>query len=281
MDSADDLDIAAGGSFVHRTPTEGREILDHILGNSSFVAYPCEPQQESQSHLESPSSDESYPSTFQDLSDEPSPEPRISKEEEIELSKLSFQFEDDPYEGLRNTSDYLHYRRPTTPLYPSSKSMNEEWSKEVRRSSKAIQVSSSSTTFYCSIGGNSVEALHDSTVEACIMSEFLMETLIGSMPVDPTDILFRSPSGLFFECRGIAQAVPVKIDKIEVKLDFHIYPILDFEILIGNPLEILLHEKSSQGASNINPGKLLLPLLSLARKIQRWSTISTTTHSKR
>src|SRR6185312_10000822 len=40
MDSADDLDIAAGGSFVHRTPTEGREILDHILGNSTIVAYP-------------------------------------------------------------------------------------------------------------------------------------------------------------------------------------------------------------------------------------------------
>ena len=44
MDTAGDLDIAAGGSFVHRTPIEGREILDHILGNSSFVAYPCEPQ---------------------------------------------------------------------------------------------------------------------------------------------------------------------------------------------------------------------------------------------
>ena len=61
MDKADDLDIAAGGSFVHRTPTEGREILDHILGNSTIVAYPCEPQQESQLHLESPSSTESYP----------------------------------------------------------------------------------------------------------------------------------------------------------------------------------------------------------------------------
>jgi len=41
--------------------------------------------------------------------------------------------------------------------------------------------------------------------------------------------------------------VPVKIDKIEVKLDFHIYPIHDFEILIGYPLE-MLHEKSSQGS---------------------------------
>ena len=80
------------------------------------------------------------------------------------------------------------------------------------------------------------------------MSEFLMDTFIGSMPLDPTDILLRSPSGLFFECRGIARAVPVKINKIEIKLDFHIYPIVDFELLIGYPLEMLLHEKSSQGS---------------------------------
>ena len=75
------------------------------------------------------------------------------------------------------------------------------------------------------------------------MYEFLMDTFIGSMPLDPTDILFRSPSGLFFECRGIALEVPVKIDKIEIKLDFHIYLIVDFEIFIGYPLEMLLHEK--------------------------------------
>ena len=152
MYSAGDLDIATGGSFMHRTPIEGREILDHILGNSTFVACPCEPQQESQSHLESPSSAEFYPCTFQDLSDEPSPELRTSKKEEIQPSKFSFQFEDDPFEDLRNTSNYLRYRRPTERLYPTSKSMNEEWLKEVRRSSKAIQLSSSSTTFYCSIG---------------------------------------------------------------------------------------------------------------------------------
>ena len=174
---------------MHRTPTEGREILDHILENSSFVAYPCEPQQESQLHLESTSSAEFYPCTSQDSSVEVYPEPRTSKEEEIQPSKFSSQFKDDPYEDLRNTSNFLRYRRPTAPLYPSTNSMNEEWSKEVRRSSKAIQLSSSSTTFYCSIGGNSIEALHDSTAEACIMSEFLMDTFIGSMPPDPTDIL--------------------------------------------------------------------------------------------
>ena len=133
--------------------------------------------------------------------------------------------------------------------------MNEEWSNAVKRSSEAIRISSPSTTICCSIWGTAIEALHDPTAEACIMSEFLMDTFIGSMPLDPTDILFRSPSGLFFECRGIARAVPVKIDKIKVKLDFHICPILNFELLIGYPLENLLQEKSLQGSLNHDSGE--------------------------
>jgi hypothetical protein len=87
------------------------------------------------------------------------------------------------------------------------------------------------------------------------MFEFLKDTFIRSMPLDLTDRLFQSPSGLFFECRGIARAVPVKIDKIEVRLDFHIYPIIDFDHLIGSPLENLLQEKSSQGSLSIESGQ--------------------------
>ena len=101
------------------------------------------------------------------------------------------------------------------------------------------------------------------------------------MPLDPIDRLFRSPSGLFFECRGIAQAVPVKIDKNEVRLDFYVYPIIDFDLLIGSPLENFLREKSSQGSSGMISGKLLSPLLSPARKIQWRSIMTTTTYSKR
>ena len=87
------------------------------------------------------------------------------------------------------------------------------------------------------------------------MSEFLAETFVGSMPLDPTDRLFRSPSRLFFECRGIARAVPVKIDKIEVRLDFHVYPIIDFDLLLGSPLEKLLQEKSPQGSLSYESGE--------------------------
>jgi hypothetical protein len=38
------------------------------------------------------------------------------------------------------------------------------------------------------------------------------------------------------------------IDKVEVHLDFHIYRILDFDLLLGNPLERLHLEDSSQGS---------------------------------
>ena len=49
--------------------------------------------------------------------------------------------------------------------------------------------------------------------------------------------------------------MPVKIDKIEVLLDFHVYPIIDFDLLIGLPLENFLREKSSQGSLGHDSGE--------------------------
>ena len=67
------------------------------------------------------------------------------------------------------------------------------------------------------------------------------------MPRLLTNKLFKSPLELFFVCCGIARAVPIIIDEIEVFIDFHIYAILEFDILIGHPLENLIQEKPSHG----------------------------------
>ena len=80
------------------------------------------------------------------------------------------------------------------------------------------------------------------------MSEFLAKNLLVNMLLVPTNKLFKSPSGRIFECSGIARAVPIKIDKTEVHLDFYIFSILEFDLLIGYPLEKLFQEKSSKGA---------------------------------
>jgi hypothetical protein len=54
MKSTLDLDMTAGGLFAHKTLTKGREILDHLLENSSFPTDHNEPcREESESWHES------------------------------------------------------------------------------------------------------------------------------------------------------------------------------------------------------------------------------------
>jgi hypothetical protein len=91
----------------------------------------------------------------------------------------------------------------------------------------------------CSLRGPIVEALHNPTVGTSIMSELLAKALLGNMPLVPTNKLFKSPSGLIFEFCGIAKAVPIIINETVVHLDFHIYAILDFDLLIGYPFETI------------------------------------------
>ena len=78
------------------------------------------------------------------------------------------------------------------------------------------------------------------------------------MSLVPTNKLFISPLGLIFECSGIVRDVPIEINETEVQLDFHIFAILDFELLIGYPFEKLF-QKNSQGSLNEKMGKLLSP----------------------
>ena len=44
---------------------------------------------------------------------------------------------------------------------------------------------------------------------------------------------------------GVASAVPLIIDKIKVNLDFHIFDILDFDLLLGSPFEKLIVHQGS------------------------------------
>jgi len=116
---------------------------------------------------------------------------------------------------------------------------SKEWLLEVKRSFEAIKILSPSTAMPCSLRGTTTEALQNPTVGTSIMSKFLAKNFLGNMPLISTNKLFKSPLGLFFECCGIARDVPIIIGKAEVHLDFHIYAILEFELLIGYPLDNL------------------------------------------
>jgi len=254
METALELDDASGGWLAHTTPEEGRYILDSFLEDSFFSTDHSEPRrEESASSHESLSTPESEPSssTSQYSFVEPSPEPRTPKEEEIQPSEFSSQFEDDPSGYIKNTSN-LRHEKPTESLCPYETldkifrhTPAMDWSKEAKRASEAIRISPTSATIPCSMKGNAIEALHDPSAEVSIIPECLLDTFVGNKPLTPTDKYFKSPSGLFFECRGIARDVPITVDKTEVHLDFYIYDILDFDLLLVYPLEKLLASHGS------------------------------------
>jgi hypothetical protein len=125
------------------------------------------------------------------------------------LHPLEFPIELEDYGRTSNLSWHENHNSSEVSLKVSSK----EWSMEVKHFSKAIQILSPSMTMPCSLKGTIMEALHNPTVRTNIMSQFLAETLLGSMPLVPIDKLFKSPSGLIFESCGIARAVPFEIHK--------------------------------------------------------------------
>jgi len=93
----------------------------------------------------------------------------------------------------------------------------------------------------CSIRGITVEAHFYPIMEVNVLPWYLAYTLLGNVTLRPSDKLLKScPLGHIIKCRGVASAVSLTIDKIEVNLDFHIFNILNFDILLGFPLEKLL-----------------------------------------
>jgi hypothetical protein len=169
------------------------------------------------------------------------PEPWTRKETLLHPSKFPIKFEDDG-----NTSK-LSCREKRINEVPPNVEPSKEWLMEVKRSYKAIQILSPSTTIPCSLRETNIGAQHNPIVRTSIMSEFLAKNLLGNMPLVPTNKLFKSPLGLFFECCGIARVMPIIIDTIKVFIDFHIFAILEFDLLIGYPLDKLF-KKTSHGS---------------------------------
>jgi hypothetical protein len=257
MESARELDLLDRCSFEHQSPKERREILEFFLEASSSHTSHNEPHQELESIQKSLLIDEFElrPCTSHDSSREPSPEPRTPKEEEIQPLEFAHVFEDDSSRDITNTSNHYKHKNlmASIDLYEV---LDEVWNhgtivdwspQKSEPTSEAIRVSSISMTIHCSMRGNTVDAVHDPTARACIIPKVLLDTLVGDMPLTPTDRCFRSFEwNYLFPCRGIARDMLIIIDKIEVCLDFHIYDIMDFDPLLGFPLDELLDK--SQGS---------------------------------
>ncbi len=72
------------------------------------------------------------------------------------------------------------------------------------------------------------------------MSESFTFAYLSDKVVTPMNKFFKHPNGNIIEEFGIVQDVPVCFEDREAILDYHVFEIRDFDILIGLPFEQLL-----------------------------------------
>jgi hypothetical protein len=80
--------------------------------------------------------------------------------------------------------------------------------------------------------GNNVGILYSPTVGANLVSE--------SFAITPTNKFIKHPNGNIIEGFGIVQHMPVCYEDKAAILDFQVFEIQEFGILIGHPIEQLL-----------------------------------------
>jgi hypothetical protein len=114
--------------------------------------------------------------------------------------EFSHVFEDDSSRDITNISNHYRHENPTTSI-DLYEFLDEVWihgnivdwsPQKSKPASKAIRVSLISTTINCSMRGNTIDSVHDATAGACIIPEVLLDTLMGDMPLTPTDRCFQS-----------------------------------------------------------------------------------------
>jgi hypothetical protein len=149
--------------------------------------------------------------------------------------------------------------------------MSNEWLEESELSPKMIRLDSPSISINCQINKAPFDALYNLVVGVNIMSLVFAHDLLKDIPLAPTTKLLKSFSGHNVLSLGILCALPILVNGTKVQLNFYIFDVMEFDLLIGQPIERLIHE-GQIGKLNIKLGKnfeLSMPIThSLNAKIE-------------
>jgi hypothetical protein len=190
-------------------------------------------------------------------------------------------FMDELFTKYGNTSNYYLVRKPLEPkksslhkepLDPSEKAflkrttkelvsiISNEWLEESELSSDVIRLDSPSISIHCQIHKGPFKALYNPVMGVNIMSASFATNLLRHMPLTSTTKLLKSPSGHNVPSLGILYVLPIQVKGTMVHLNFYIFDIIEFDLLIGQPMEKLIQEGQT-GKLNFCLGKnFKLPL---------------------
>ena len=80
-----------------------------------------------------------------------------------------------------------------------------------------------------------VDVLYNPIVGANLMSKSFASTYLSDEPFAPTNKSLRIAPCTNLEGLGLLHNVTIYHDKVKMALDFHIFDIKDFNIMIGHP----------------------------------------------
>jgi hypothetical protein len=86
------------------------------------------------------------------------------------------------------------------------------------------------------------------------MSASFAHELLKDMPLAPTIKLLKGLSGHILPSLGIIYVLPIQVNGTKVHLSFYIFDIMEFDLLIGQPIKRLIEEGQTEKL-NIRLGK--------------------------
>ena len=137
----------------------------------------------------------------------------------------------------------------------STTTVSSERLRKMELSSKVLQIISPPSTLPCTINGTHVDTLYSPTVGANIISSECAFRLLRDEPLVQIDITFQSPSREILEAYKTLQNVPIRHEDVEIILDFHMFDVQEFDILIGHPIEKFLTDALTQRELDVHLGK--------------------------
>ena len=144
--------------------------------------------------------------------------------------------------------------------------ISNEWLRESKLSLKLIHLDSPSTSISCQIHKTSFNAFYNPVVGVNLMSKSFAHTLPKNFQLTPTTKLLKSLSGQILPSEGIFHLIPIKVDETKVYLSFYVFDIWEFDLLIGHPIERLLHE-GRKGSINVSLGKSINLYIPITRSL--------------
>jgi hypothetical protein len=118
--------------------------------------------------------------------------------------------------------------------------LSDEWLEESELSPKIIRLNSPSIIIQCQLDKAPFDTFYNPLVGVNIMSILFAQNFLKDMSLAPTTKLLKSLLGRIVPSLGILCALSNFINCTQVLLNFYIFDVVEFNVLIGQPIERLI-----------------------------------------